>query len=266
MPDLHHFRGSYGAKEVLPLYRNRESTDPNIVAGLLDQLSQTFGGQVSPEDFLAYVYGTLAQPGFTDQFEEELETRELRVPITKDARLFRKVRNVGRKLLWLHTYGERFVPQGHRKGEVPQGKARCTKPVPADPAHYPEGYEYNEAKRTLIVGGGNFKPVPPEVYEFDVSGLKVVQSWLSYRMKEGAGRKSSPLDDIRPERWASQFTTELLELLWVLEATVKEYPRQAKLLEQVLKSPLFTEDELPDVPEAARKAPDPNRRRSLFQE
>lgn len=31
-----------------------------------------------------------------------------------------------------------------------------------------------------------------------------------------------------------QFTTELLELLWVLEATVAEYPRQAELLERVV--------------------------------
>ena len=29
-------------------------------------------------------------------------------------------------------------------------------------------------------------------------------------MRKGAGKKSSPLDDIRPERWTSRFTTELL--------------------------------------------------------
>ena len=29
---------------------------------------------------------------------------------------------------------------------------------------------------------------------FEVSGLKVVQSWLKYRMKKGAGKKSSSLD------------------------------------------------------------------------
>src|SRR5450756_3131581 len=78
--------------------------------------------------------------------------------------------------------------------------------------------------RTLHVGGGEFSPVALEVFEFEVSGLKVVQSWLKYRMKKGAGRKSSPLDDIRPDHWTSHFTTELLELLWVLEATLAVYP------------------------------------------
>lgn len=49
-------------------------------------------------------------------------------------------------------------------------------------------------------------------------------------MKKGPGRKSHPLDDIRPTRWTSQFTTELLELFWVLEATLATYPEQARLL------------------------------------
>ncbi len=74
-------------------------------------------------------------------------------------------------------------------------------------------------------------------------------------MKKGAGKKSSPLDDIRPERWTSQFTTELLELLWVLEATVEAYPKQAKLLEAVVKGPCVRADELPPVPDEMRKPP-----------
>ena len=88
-----------------------------------------------------------------------------------------------------------------------------------------------------------------------MSGLKVVQSWLRYRMKNGAGRKSSPLDNIRPERWTSEFTTELLELLWVLETTVEGYPKQQELLESVLAGDCFRADELPVVPDEMRKLP-----------
>ena len=103
------------------------------------------------------------------------------------------------------------------------------RPVPSDADGYPEAFDYNDVTETLCVGEGEFAPVAPEVYEFEVSGLKVVQSWLKYRMKKGAGRKSSLLDHIRPARWTSQFTTELLELLWVLEATVAGYPEQERL-------------------------------------
>ena len=41
----------------------------------------------------------------------------------------------------------------------------------------------------------------------------------------------------------------------MLEATLAEYPAQAKLLSAVVKGPCFKADELPPVPEAARKPP-----------
>ena len=254
IPDLHHFSGR-GAKDIVPLYRDAGATEANILPGLLDLLSAAYKRKVTPADFLAYVYGVLAQPAFTARYAKELETRELRVPITKNAALFEKVRAAGVRLLWLHTYGERFVPKGQRRGQVPRGAAKCKKAVPGHADGYPESFAYNDAARMLHVGEGEFAPVSREVYEFEVSGLKVMQSWLKYRMKKGGGKKSSPLDDIRPERWTSQFTTELLELLWVLEATLATYPEQAKLLEAVAAGPCLQAGELPPAPEEYRKPP-----------
>jgi hypothetical protein len=254
VPDLHCFSGR-GAKDIVPFYRSADATEANILPGFLEVLGRSYTCEVTPEDLLAYVYGVLAQPAFAARFATELENRELRVPITKDAELFEKVRRVGAQLLWLHTYGARFVPKGSQRDQIPHGKAKCTKAVSGHAEGYPESFLYNDSTRTLHVGDGEFSPVVPEVYEFEVSGLKVVQSWLRYRMKKGAGKKSSPLDDIHPERWSSQFTTELLELLWVLEATVEGYPEQAKLLEIVLAGECFRANELPDVPERMRKAP-----------
>ncbi|HOG48883.1 MAG TPA: DNA methyltransferase, partial [Anaerolineae bacterium] len=228
VPDLNAFRGSCGGL-VHPLYRTSDTTEPNVQPGLLPRLGAAYDRQVSPEDLLAYIYGILAQPAFTARFAAELDTRELRVPITKDPELFEKVRALGARLLWLRTYGERFLPPGTPPGHIPPGTARCTVAVPGDPAGYPESFAYDDARRTLQLGQGQFSPVSPEVFDLEVSGLKVVQSWLRYRMKGGAGKKSSPLDDINPQRWTTQFTTELLELLWVLDATVAGYPEQAQL-------------------------------------
>jgi hypothetical protein len=255
IPDLDHFRGSYGAKAAIPLYRNADATEANVLPGLLDMLGKAYKQKVTPEDFLAYVYGALAQPAFATRYAKELETRELRVPITKDPPLFAKFRDAGARLLWLHTYGERFVPKGKQRGHVPRGEAKCVKAVPGDPDGYPESFDYSDATRVLRVGEGEFRPVGRDLFEFEVSGLKVVQSWLKYRMKKGAGKKSSPLDKIRPERWTSQFTTELLELLWVLEATVEGYPEQAKLFEAVIAGPCFKASDLPPVPTEGRKPP-----------
>jgi len=251
-PDLHYFCNR-GAKDIVPLYRDAAANDPNILPGLLEVMGQRYGRNVRPEDLLAYVYGILGQSDFTKRFEKELQNRELRVPLTKDANVFEQVVETGRRLLWLHTYGQRFTGRGRRKGRVPHGEARCTKPVSDKPEEYPERFDYEPATETLRVGAGCFQPVELEVYEFEVSGLKVVQSWLGYRMRSGKGKKSSPLDDIRPERWTAQFTTELLELLWVLEATLATYPSQAQLLAKVLEGELFKAGELPPVPENMRR-------------
>ena len=102
IPDLHHFSGR-GAKDIVPLYRTADASEPNILPGLLDLLGKAYQRTVTPEDFLAYVYGALAQPAFTARYAKELETRELRVPITKDAALFEQVSETGARLLWLHT-------------------------------------------------------------------------------------------------------------------------------------------------------------------
>jgi hypothetical protein len=74
-------------------------------------------------------------------------------------------------------------------------------------------------------------------------------------MKGGAGKGGSLLNDIGPERWPAQFTTELLELLWILEATVESYPEQAKILDEVLQGDLFQAEEMPLVPAQMRKPP-----------
>jgi len=255
LPDLDAFRGSYGAKAVLPLYRDAEALLPNLVPGLAETLAAIYSCSPSTEDIAGYIYGVLAQPAYTERFATELQRREVRIPWTKDADLFREVSTLGRHLIWLHTYGERCVPKGKKRGVIPRGEARNTKAVPDSETEYPESFVYDEANKRLHVGGGVFEPVSPAVYEFEVSGLKVVQSWLGYRMKVRKGRKSSPLDDIRPTNWTRQFTTELLELLWVLESTIAGYPDQAALLDRILEGELFTADEFPDVPPECRKAP-----------
>lgn len=253
LPDLHHLGG--GGKDVMPLYRDAAAAEPNIRPGLLAWLSARYGYAVTPEDFAAYLYGILGQPAFTRRYYNELKSRQVRVPLTADAALFRQGRDLGAYLLWLHTYGESHIPEGWRRGQIPNGAARCTVAVPQDERGYPESFRYDAATETLHVGAGQFAPVPPEVYDYSVSGLKVVQSWLKYRMRAGAGKKSSPLDDLRPMTWPARFTEELLELLWALAATVATYPQQEELLAAVVNGPGLDPEELPPIPEAMRQPP-----------
>ena len=250
MPDLHHFSGR-GAKDAIPLYRTADGGEPNIAPDLLGRLPLA---DANAEDFMAYVYGVLAHPAFTERFASELGSCELRVPITTDAALFREVRAIGRKLLKLHTYHRRFL-DGDEPASVPPGIARCTKGVPADEDGYPEAFSHDAATQTLHVGDGEFAPVAGDIYDFEVSGLKAVQSWLRYRMKRGAGRRSSPLDGIRPARWSPTFTRELLELIWVFEGTLALHPEQVRLLDRVLAGPCLQATALAPAPDALRRPP-----------
>ncbi|MCK4787569.1 MAG: N-6 DNA methylase, partial [Desulfobacteraceae bacterium] len=62
VPDLHHFRGSFGAKDTIPFFRDSDAEHPNITSGLLNIVSRALGISVGPEDFIAYLYGVLAHP------------------------------------------------------------------------------------------------------------------------------------------------------------------------------------------------------------
>ena len=253
IPDLHCFSGR-GAKDVIPLYRSADASDANIQPGLLDLLGKEYGHPVSPEDFAAYIYGLAAQPAFTERFSAQLESRQLRVPLTRERSLFKRVQAAGLHLLWLHTWAERFVPEGESLNRVPPGPSKCTKGIPVDPEGYPRSFRFDPETGILHVGAGEFAPVRREVYEFEISGLRVLPAWLRARMKGGSGRKSSPLDEIGPEIWTAQFTTELLQLIWVLEYTLDGYPAQRELLEAVIESDCFRTSDLPAVPDE-RRAP-----------
>ena len=130
IPDLHHFRGSFGGQHVIPLYRDADATQPNVTHDLLEILD------VTTKDLFAYVYGILAQPAYVEQFWDELELPPPHVPITKDAVLFAQVAEHGRVLIQLHTYGERFVPEG-QPFEL-NGTAKNTKAV--SQSQYPNSF------------------------------------------------------------------------------------------------------------------------------
>jgi len=100
---------------VVPLWRNASGTEANITAGLLEYLAQAYEEPVLPEDFLAYCYAILTGPEYTRRFAEDLTTSAPRIPITTDVDQFRQGVELGQRLIWLQTYGARFVPEGERR-------------------------------------------------------------------------------------------------------------------------------------------------------
>jgi len=182
IPDMDYFC-KRGARDVIPLWKNADATEPNITAGVLERLAPVYGQPVTAADLFAYSYAVMATPEYTRRFWDELTIPGPRLPITKDPVLFTHAAELGRRLIWLHTYGERFAPPEHKPGRVPPGKARCQKGTPPAPEEYPETFSYDVAGQKLQVGKGVFAPVRQEVWEFSVSGFQVLHSWLAYRMR-----------------------------------------------------------------------------------
>jgi hypothetical protein len=127
----------------------------------------------------------------------------------------------------------------------------------------PETIGYDTDRGRLHVGEGVIGPVVPEVWAYDICGTSVVKKWFGFRQRtRGRQRRSSPLDDVRAERWTTRFTDELLDLLQVLTLLVDIEPRQEELLAQIVDAPLIAVDDLVragvlPVPAEARRAPRP---------
>jgi hypothetical protein len=261
VPDIHFFNGRGG--RILPLYRDSAGMAPNIAPGLLKTVARRLGVNASAEEFLAYLAGVTSHRGYTARFADELKAPGVRVPMTADAGLWSEAASLGRQALWLHTYGQRFTDPARGRGFAAPKLPHDRRPkviltIPDTPGSMPEVISYDEATRTLHVGDGQIGPVSPEVWAYETSGMKIIRKWFGYRKKNPAGRRSSPLDDINAEHWPARYTTELLELLNVLEMCVDIEPLQADVLARIADGPLIDVADLKQegvfpVPASARK-------------
>jgi len=271
IPDLHHYKGSFGGR-AFPLWRDAKASIPNVPPPLLPFLAQQYGINVTAEDLVAYIAATTAHPAFTARFQEDLSTPGLRIPLTHDPDTFTEAADLGRTIIWLHTFGERMTdpsrgrpPQPPRLPPARMPRIPSEGAIPQDAEAMPDSIGYDTAKRRLLVGRGYIENVDPAVWNYEVSGKQVLLQWFSYRKKNrdrpiiGDRRTPSPLGDIQPDHWLAEYTTELINVLNVLALLVDLEPAQAKLLEKICSGPMIS---LEDLRAAGALENTPNPRRS----
>ena len=249
IPDQHHYNGRGG--RVYPLWADARATQPNIKVQALHLLAQTYGEPVGPEDLFAYMAGVMAHPAFTARFAADLIQPGLRLPLTADAELFWKAVALGREVVWLHSYGERFVDPaaGRPKGppRLPAGQ-RPTMPAKGaiPPASLPDTMDHDAVKNRLHVGEGYIDNVSKGMWDYEVSGKPVLWHWFSYRKADrsrpmiGDRRPPSPLEKIQPDGWLAEYTSDLINLLNVLGRVIALEPVQASMLDAICVGPLMT--------------------------
>jgi Type ISP C-terminal specificity domain/N-6 DNA Methylase len=244
IPDMDHFKGSEGGR-VLPMLHPDGSG--NTSPRLLPALETLLGVSVTVEDLTAYVAAVIAHPAFTRRFMDELTTPGIRVPITSDPELWAQALEVGRQVVWLHTYGAGLADMSAGR---PPGNVRFPQGDPHQPQSLtpvtvmPDTIAYDNASQVLTLGDGQWGPVIPEVMAYTVGGKDVLKSWFNYRKAVPGGKKTSPLDYVHVDMWLGEWTTELIDLLTVLTRLVDLETEQAQLLDDVLGGDILTSDAL----------------------
>jgi hypothetical protein len=254
IPDLHHYHGRGG--RAFPLWANAAGTEPNLRPALLARLGELYGHPVVAEDVMAYLAAVAAHPAYTARFAADLVQPGLRIPLTGEPALFDAAVGLGREVIWLHSFGERFAdPAAGRPAGPPRLAAGGPRipaggAIPSDAEHMPDTISYDSANRRLRIGAGHIDNVPPAVSVYEVSGKQVLVHWFSYRRRHrdrpiiGDRRPPSPLGDIQPDSWLAEYTTELLNVLNVLARLVLLEPAQADLLERICAGPTLSREVL----------------------
>jgi Type ISP C-terminal specificity domain/N-6 DNA Methylase len=259
VPDLHHYKGSFGGR-VFPLWLDAAATITNVAAGVLSVLTSKYEQDVAPQDVFAYIAAVAAHPAYTSRFAADLVQPGLRIPLTADPELFAEAAALGREVVWLHTFGERFTDPDAGRPASPPRMAKGAGPtipsggaIPPMPGDMPDTINHDKAACRLWVGKGHIDNVAPEVWAYEVSGMQVLTQWFSYRKRNrqrpliGDKRPPSPLGDIQPDHWVAEYTAELMNVLHVLGRLVMLEPKQADLLDRICAAGLVAGDVISDA-------------------
>lgn len=252
IPDLHHYKGSFGGR-VYPLLR--EDGNSNIQCAWVDFLSKFWARTVLPEDIFAYVVGVSSHSGYLKILGTNLFQPGLRIPVSDDPDTFFEVADLGRRLIWLYTFGDSMTDEEVGR---PRGAPRARNPISMSMAgligreqDFPDSIRFDEESQRLYVGEGWLEGVDPRVWSYEVSKRNVLQHWFSYRGKDrnrtqiGERREDSKLGEIKPERWPPSYTDDLIDLVNVITLLIELEESAELLLKKVLAGGVITSEVLP---------------------
>ena len=236
---------------------------PNLTESAAQMLRERFGNN-APGDLVYYLAALTGHPGYVRTFDEPLQQAGIRVPLTADPELWERAVQLGKQVVWLHTYGERGEPLPGMKylHQLPEG-ADYTLPTPTvdmgsampekkpsfspDPVNSLSEEENNPAMGTVSFGRARCENVEKRVFDYTIGGNQVLGLWAKYRLKKPVVRRSSSLNDIVQREWPEAWSEEYERLLYTLTHLVHLEPAQEKLLDEVLAGEQIFREEFVDT-------------------
>ncbi|MFE9677931.1 type ISP restriction/modification enzyme [Streptomyces sp. NPDC006259] len=213
------------AGRVRPLYRRPGAREPNLAPGLLDHL----GHSRDPLDFLAWTLATVRG--------------DLTVPLTRDLGTWSRGVELGHRVL-------RLLRRDGERPKLPGGRRPYVRaPLPA----LPLTVRYDRDEEALHLDEGRVSPVPPQAWDFEAGGVRVLEQWFTARTAPGV---PGTLSAVRPRTWPQPWTSELLELITVLTllADVRSRQEEVKVTDTVTAADLRAAGVLPVPPRTRRPA------------
>jgi hypothetical protein len=211
---------------IRPLFRRPGGREPNLAPGLLDHLGTRLGGTPAPLDVLAWILST-ARPDLT-------------VPLTGDADEWERGLELGHRMLWL-------MRRDGQRPKLPGGRRPYVRaPLPSRPV----ALRYDRDEEALFLDEGRISPVPPEAWDFEVGGVRVLQEWFATRV---AAPEPGTLAEIRPATWPQTWTSELLELITVLALLAELRPLEGPEVPDPVTATELREAGVLPVPDRARR-------------
>ena len=185
--DMLNGRGGY----AFPLYDHRPGHGPiNLKSELIDGLALAYHAPVNPQEAFDAILGLLSATSYTLRFAEDLEDVFPHIPFPASKDVFDRAARVGRQIREIETYAVEskaiYLTNAIARIETtPRGKLASIGPR-----------DWEEGELVLCDdGSGKVSGIPAAVWDFAVSGYRVLQKWLAGR--EGISVDNAFLSEFR---------------------------------------------------------------------
>lgn len=225
---------------------------PNVAPGMLEALSDHYGFNVTVTDLHDYMVGMTTHPAFKVLFAEDVQSGELRIPLTGEADLFRAACEAGHRVADIlgHYGADTPSPTSLANGLLswPQAQFGYT-PAPTQKPKWTltEGDPDNPAPDDLFVmefGDNIFADVPRRVKDYKIGMTNMLKLWTERRMNKPYGKSMSPLDKITPTVWEKGWSEELYRMLCGIDMLCGLHDQQEDILMDVMTMPTLNKADL----------------------
>lgn len=177
---------------------------PNFSLAFLADLKARLGAlSITPEDVFSYVYAVLHSPGYRVRYGAFLKRDFPRFPLTANAKLFRQLSSLGKRLIDVHLM---------------RATAAAEPGYPVAGNNRVEAVEYKSG-RVYINAEQYFDGVSQAAWEYHIGGYQVTHKWL----KDRKGRLLT-FDELSHYRRVVAALTETITIQKEIDSVIPAWP------------------------------------------